>query len=56
LALDASQVGAQDQPDSIAVAEMQMLVEMAGKRLMAGDVYMGMRYITLAQQVQPLMH
>jgi hypothetical protein len=30
------------------------LVEMAGNRLMAGDVYMSMRYITLAQQVQPL--
>jgi hypothetical protein len=54
LALDASNVeGPQDQ---IAVAEMKMLVEMAGNRLMAGDVYMGMRYITLAQQVQPLLH
>jgi hypothetical protein len=51
---DASNVD--DQPDGIAVAEMKMLVEMAGNRLMAGDVYMGMRYITLAQQVQPLTH
>jgi hypothetical protein len=41
-------------PDDISVAEMRMLVEMAGNRLMAGDVYMSMRYITLAQQVQPL--
>jgi hypothetical protein len=40
--------------DDIAVAEMKMLVEMARQRLMAGDVYMSMRYITLAQQVQPL--
>jgi hypothetical protein len=53
-ALDASPV--EDKPDGIAVAEMKMLVEMAGNRLMAGDVYMGMRYITLAQQVQPLMN
>jgi len=29
-------------------------MEMARNRLMAGDVYMSMRYITLAQQVQPL--
>jgi len=42
-------------PDDIAVAEMKKLVEMAGNRLMAGDVYMSMRYIPLAQQVQPLM-
>jgi hypothetical protein len=28
---------------------------MAGNRLMAGDVYMGMRDITLAQQVQPVL-
>jgi hypothetical protein len=34
---------------------MQMLMEMARNRLMAGDVYMSMRYMTLAQQVQPLM-
>jgi hypothetical protein len=54
LAVDASNV--ESPPDGIAVAEMKMLVEMAGNRLMAGDVYMGMRYITLAQQVQnPLM-
>jgi hypothetical protein len=46
---------ADGQPDGIAVAEMKMLVEMAGNRLMAGDVYMGMRYITLAQQVQPVL-
>jgi hypothetical protein len=39
-------------PEDIAVAEMKMLVEMAGNRLMAGDVYTSMRYITLAQQVQ----
>jgi hypothetical protein len=49
MALDPSTV---DATDGIAVAEMKMLVEMAGNRLMAGDVYMGMRYITLAQQVQ----
>jgi hypothetical protein len=53
-ALDASPV--EDKPDGIAVAEMKMLVEMAGKRLMAGDVYMSMRYITLAQQVQPVIN
>ena len=29
-------------------------VEMAGNRLMAGDVYMSMRYITLANEVKPL--
>jgi hypothetical protein len=46
--------GAEGKPDDIAVAEMKMLVEMAGNRLMAGDVYMSMRYITLAQQVQPV--
>jgi hypothetical protein len=40
--------------DYVAVAEMKMLMEMASNRLMAGDVYMSMRYITLAQQVQPL--
>jgi hypothetical protein len=50
-ALDA---GVDEKADDIAVAEMKMLVEMAGKRLMAGDVYMSMRYITLAQQVQPV--
>jgi hypothetical protein len=44
-----------EQPDYVAVAEMQMLMEMARNRLMAGDVYMSMRYMTLAQQVQPLM-
>jgi hypothetical protein len=43
------------QPNDAAVAEMQMLMEMARNRLMAGDVYMSMRYITLAQEVQPLM-
>jgi hypothetical protein len=42
-----------DQND-IATAEIQMLVELARNRLLAGDVYMSMRYITLAQQVQPL--
>jgi hypothetical protein len=40
--------------DYVAVAEMKMLMEMASNRLMAGDVYMSMRYITLAQQVQPV--
>jgi hypothetical protein len=40
--------------DDIAASEMHMLVEMARQRLLAGDVYMSMRYITLAQQVQPL--
>ena len=34
--------------------EIKMLVEMAGKRLLAGDVFMSMHYINLAQQVQPL--
>jgi len=43
-----------NQAEDVAVAEMKMLVEMAGKRLMAGDVYMSMRYITLAQQVRPV--
>ena len=57
LALDASGASnAEGGTDPISVAEMKMLVEMAGNRLMAGDVYMGMRYITLAQQVQPLAH
>jgi hypothetical protein len=57
LAMDVNNASNADgQPDGIAVAEMKMLVEMAGNRLMAGDVYMGMRYITLAQQVQPLVH
>jgi hypothetical protein len=46
---------AQDESqDTIPVSEMQMLMEMASQRLLAGDVYMAMRYITLAQQVQPL--
>jgi hypothetical protein len=46
--------GGDSPTDSIAVGEMQMLLEMASQRLLAGDVYMSMRYITLAQQVQPL--
>jgi hypothetical protein len=54
MVLNASHGQAEGKPDDIAVAEMKMLVEMAGNRLMAGDVYMSMRYITLAQQVQPL--
>jgi hypothetical protein len=41
------------QADETVFAEVQMLLEMARNRLMAGDVYMSMRYITLAQQVQP---
>jgi hypothetical protein len=45
---------ADENADVIAASEMQMLVEMARQRLLAGDVYMSMRYITLAQQVQPL--
>jgi hypothetical protein len=44
----------EEQKDDVAVAEMQMFMEMARSRLLAGDVYMSMRYITLAQQVQPL--
>jgi hypothetical protein len=39
--------------DEIIFAEVKMLLEMARNRLMAGDVYTSMRYITLAQQVQP---
>jgi hypothetical protein len=54
MVLNASHGQVEGKPDDIAVAEMKMLVEMAGNRLMAGDVYMSMRYITLAQQVQPL--
>jgi hypothetical protein len=45
---------AEDQQGEVAVAEMKMLMEMARNRLLAGDVYTSMRYITLAQQVQPL--
>jgi hypothetical protein len=44
----------EEQPDDVAVAEMKVLMEMARNRLLVGDVYMSMRYITLAQQVQPL--
>jgi hypothetical protein len=44
----------EEQPDDVAVAEMKMLMEMASNRLLVGDVYMSMRYITLAQQVRPL--
>jgi type IV secretory pathway VirB10-like protein len=43
-----------DKQDAIAMKEVKMLVEMAGKRLLAGDVFMSMHYINLAQQVQPL--
>lgn len=43
----------EQQADGTVFAEVQMLLEMARNRLMAGDVYMSMRYITLAQQVQP---
>jgi hypothetical protein len=43
-----------DKQDGIAMDEIKMLVEMAGKRLLAGDVFMSMHYINLAQQVQPL--
>jgi hypothetical protein len=52
LAAMADPVGAN--PDGIATAEVQMLIELARNRLLAGDVYMSMRYITLAQQVQPV--
>jgi hypothetical protein len=41
------------QQNEIAFGEVQMLLEMARNRLLAGDVYTSMRYITLAQQVQP---
>merc|ERR1719326_2852446 len=34
--------------DDVSVAEVKMLLEMASNRLLAGDVYMSMRYITLA--------
>jgi hypothetical protein len=44
----------EEQPDDLAVAEMKLLMEMARSRLLVGDVYTSMRYITLAQQVQPL--
>merc|ERR1719235_947623 len=44
----------EEHPDDVAVAEMKMLMEMARSRLLVGDVYMSMRYITLAQQVRPL--
>ena len=37
--------------DDIAFEEVKMLLEMARNRLMVGDVYTSMRYITLAQQV-----
>jgi hypothetical protein len=40
--------------DKQAVEEMKMLMEMAANRLLTGDVYMTMRYISLAQQIQPL--
>jgi hypothetical protein len=57
----ASQVGhlpadlpAMPQQDEVAFGEVKMLLEMARNRLMAGDVYTSMRYITLAQQVQPI--
>ena len=40
--------------DDIAFEEVKMLLEMARNRLMVGDVYTSMRYITLAQQVQPI--
>jgi hypothetical protein len=43
-----------EHPAAIAVAEMKMLMEMAANRLLAGDVYTSMRYISLANQVQPL--
>ena len=43
-----------DKQDAIAMKEVKMLVEMAGKRLLAGDVFMSMHYINLAQQVHPL--
>jgi len=43
-----------DKQEAIAMEEIKMLVEMAGKRLLAGDVFMSMHYINLAQQVQPL--
>jgi hypothetical protein len=56
MVLNASHGQVEGKPDDIAVAEMKMLVEMAGNRLMAGDVYMSMRYITLAQQVQPVIN
>jgi hypothetical protein len=51
LMLNAGQV--ENPADEIAFAEVKMLLEMARTRLMAGDVYTSMRYITLAQQVQP---
>jgi hypothetical protein len=40
--------------DGHAVEEMKTLVEMAANRLLTGDVYMSMRYIALAQQIQPM--
>jgi hypothetical protein len=52
LAMSLSQF--QPKEDEVAFAEVKMLLEMARSRLMAGDVYTSMRYITLAQQVQPL--
>ena len=43
-----------DKPNAMAMEEIKMLIEMAGKRLLAGDVFMSMHYINLAQQVHPL--
>jgi hypothetical protein len=40
--------------DDDVFAEMKLLLEMAANRLMAGDVDISMRYIALAQQIQPL--
>lgn len=39
--------------EACAFAEVKTLLAMAGDRLLAGDVYMSMKYIELAQQIQP---
>lgn len=39
--------------DAYAFDEVKTLLAMAGDRLLAGDVYLSMKYIELAQQIQP---
>jgi hypothetical protein len=54
MSLQMAASNADEHPTAIAVAEMKMLMEMAANRLLAGDVYTSMKYITLANQVQPM--